>query len=395
MTRLASHRRLALSIVALVTATLAAPTTEARPRKSAAARAARLQRQASPHKAWERPVGHRSEQRLSQRARRKLGFPAIQEVVLPASAIKGPVTWDNIPLPKGCVAHSVKERDGVAGREVVVGKIATKDIPLRASDVLASLSAFERRFAAQPKAGRPTLTRVSADGARYPVYKIELPALRGGKQKGRAGKTRGKRPVNVLVSSWVHGDEPVGPATALKLVDLALRKPNMRRDFDLTVLVKVDPIAKRKTPEGIDPNRSFADGKWIPATKALAKAAGGKKYDLFVDLHADVEPGFFLISEADRAGVSPRALSSMKTQHLLDATRKNTWVGDYDFKHLGGAETKGLSYCFDTLMAKRGTPYSYTMEAPRTLAPEQQVRGMLKLLRSTMYNVARHGKLDR
>lgn len=42
--------------------------------------------------------------------------------------------------------------------------------------------------------------------------------------------------------------------------------------------------------------------------------------------------------------------------------------------------------------AKKKVPYSYTLEYDRTLTPARQLRGNLKLLRSTLYNVARHGK---
>lgn len=268
---------------------------------------------------------------------------------------------------------------------------AVQDIPTSAAQVIKSIEGLKARFEQQGGKNAPRVTRLSHDRAQYPIYKIDIPAV------GRP--TRGKRPTRVLVSSWIHGDEPVGPATALKLVDLTLRKKNMRRDFDLSVLVKVDRFmtrntpARRNHPDGVNQNRAFAKGKWSTETKVMRKAVKGQKYDLFVDLHADTEPGFFMIWEADKGRVTGRALSAMKTGALLDATPKNHWVGDYNFHMLGGATTEGLAGCFDRFMARKGVPYSYTMEAPRTVPPAQQVQGMLKLLRSTMYNVARHGKL--
>jgi hypothetical protein len=42
-------------------------------------------------------------------------------------------------------------------------------------------------------------------------------------------------------------------------------------------------------------------------------------------------------------------------------------------------------------MAENGVPYSYTLEYPRGLDIGAQQRGLMKLLRSTLYNVRRHG----
>ena len=39
-----------------------------------------------------------------------------------------------------------------------------------------------------------------------------------------------------------------------------------------------------------------------------------------------------------------------------------------------------------------GESYSYTFEAPLRLDPERQVRGVLKLVRSALFNVRRHGE---
>jgi hypothetical protein len=58
---------------------------------------------------------------------------------------------------------------------------------------------------------------------------------------------------------------------------------------------------------------------------------------------------------------------------------------------LGGAfsKTKGT---FKGFMAGQGVPYSYTLEAPMTLPADRQVKGLFRLLRSTLNNVARYGR---
>jgi hypothetical protein len=84
----------------------------------------------------------------------------------------------------------------------------------------------------------------------------------------------------------------------------------------------------------------------------------------------------------------------MESGALLDGTRVKPKVGPYNLHALGGAfSTTGGT--FKGWMQQQGVPYSYTLEAPRKLAPERQVAGMFKLLRSTLDNVARHGKWPR
>ena len=85
-----------------------------------------------------------------------------------------------------------------------------------------------------------------------------------------------------------------------------------------------------------------------------------------------------------------RILSAMETGALLDAAPGTRASGPYKLHALGAAMTTTPG-TFKGYMSKR-VPYSYTLEYDRTLPPARQLQGNLKLLRSTLNNVARHGR---
>lgn len=283
---------------------------------------------------WDRDAGHRLARHPSRQERRRLRFGPKRDVVLPASQV-------------------VREIESLRGN----------------SQLRVSL--------------------IGRGDHGNPVYRIDLPA-----RKASKAPTRCRRPVRVVVSSWIHGNEPAGPAAALRLVHHALGREGFRRRFDLTVLVKVDPFGTRENPSGVDLNRAFAPGKWTAETRALrdSLARDLQKVDLFVDLHGTGRKGFFLIRGSDDGPLSRRILGAMEGGALLDAPAAKPKVGPYRLHGLG-ASTSNNAGTFKGWMVRRGVPYSYTLEAPRTLPPRRQVMGLLKLLRSTLNNTAQHGEL--
>jgi len=281
---------------------------------------------------WDRDVGQRASRRLTRSERRRFTFGAVRDVQLDAAQVERRI-------------ESLRGRDGV--RVNVIGR---------------------------------------GDHGN-PIYRVDIPARSGGQRS---------RPVRVVVSSWIHGDETVGPVAALGLVDHALKNARFRQRFDLSVLVKIDPFGTRNNPDGVNLNRAFVAGRWTAETLAIRRSLAPERgqIDLFVDLHGAGRAGFFLIRGQDDGNLSRRILGAMPTATLLDATGAQPWVGPYKLHSLGAA-TSNNPGTFKGWMIEQGAPYSYTLEAPRTLAPARQTAGMLRLLRSTLENTARHGRLDR
>jgi hypothetical protein len=260
-----------------------------------------------------------------------------------------------------------------------------RDVPADPSRLTAHLRALHGRDGI-------TVTCLLENGPNDAVYRVDLPALRQG--AGRAAT----RPIRVGIGSGIHRDEPVGPATAEAFLGWARGNKDFRRRFQVTLVVKVSPDTTPLDRTQLDVNRSFAKGKWIPETDAIRRSLAQEKLDLFVDLHGSGSgaEGYWLIRGKDDGTMSRRILSSMKTTALWDVAPDRAKVQsefcrcNFLFHALGGI-TSDSSGTFKSFMAGQGVPYSYTLETPRNLSPPDQVRGALKLLRSAMYNVARHG----
>ncbi len=237
------------------------------------------------------------------------------------------------------------------------------------------------------KLGQRAGVNVSVIGqtaGRFPLYRMDI--------KGKTPRKGGKRPLKVLVSAGIHGNEVGGVATALALAERASRGKGMR-GFDITVLPMINATGQRRNAGGRDLNRCFRNGKWTSETAAIRDALRGQKFDLFVDLHGARRHGFFLIRGQNDGNLSRRILSAMETGALLDAAPGTRASGPYKLHALGGAMTTTPG-TFKGYMSRR-VPYSYTLEYDRTLPPARQLQGNLKLLRSTLNNVAKHGKHHR
>lgn len=215
-----------------------------------------------------------------------------------------------------------------------------------------------------------------------PLYALKVPA------RPRPGQ--GQAPLRVLVTAGLHGNETVGPAAALLLVERALRDAGLRSRVELTVLPLLNHLGSRYTPTGRDLNRSFVPRSRLPAVRAVKAQIAAGRFDLAVDLHASVRgDGFFLIgSGAGSAALARRALAALPSGLLLDAPPDSPEVGPYRLRALGDAvtETPGTLKRF---LADKGVPAAFTLEAPARLAAPRQVQGMMRLLRSLIDHGAR------
>lgn len=265
----------------------------------------------------------------------------------------------------------------------------------RKQDVRVDVAATNRELEqlARAHGDRMRLTRIGAVGGQ-PIYRVDLAS-----SARNGGKKRGRRSMRVLVTGGVHGNEPTGTRTAMSLIRRALGDKGMQARYDLTVVPMLNPAGlaalTRENHLGQDLNRTCRPGKWAVESRALRDSVKGERYDLAVDLHGSWRKGHFLLRGTDDGKVSRRILSAMSTQGLLDVPRDATSneVGPYKVHCLGGASSN-TGGTFKGLMAGLGTPYSYTLEYPRTLSPAKQERQMMRLLRSTLDNVYRYGRYD-
>jgi hypothetical protein len=205
----------------------------------------------------------------------------------------------------------------------------------------------------------------------------------------------GRRPRVLIVGGMHAGNETVGVEAATRFIEAAARDGDLRNRFDITVVPLANPTAlvlgTRENADQLDANRSFADGQWTAESLAIRDI--GDDFDLVVDLHgagSRGRNGFFLIRGGEDGGMSARVLSAMQSGALMDPGG-GTAIGPYRFDQLGGAVSVNQG-TLTSWFSRLGTRHSYTLEAPLRLAPDRQVRGMLKLLRSTLFNVNRRGE---
>src|SRR5690606_9305532 len=99
--------------------------------------------------------------------------------------------------------------------------------------------------------------------------------------------------------------------------------------------------------------------------------------------------GFFLIRGQEDHGLSERILAALPSTMLLD----QTGAGDtYTLHALGAAESANQGTLKQAAL-EHGARYAYTLEAPTRLAAPLQVRGLLRMLYSSLHNLRAHGEL--
>ncbi|MCK5800817.1 MAG: DUF2817 domain-containing protein, partial [Deltaproteobacteria bacterium] len=134
----------------------------------------------------------------------------------------------------------------------------------RKVDVRAVNQKLEAFAKAHPKIVKLTaLTHVSGE----PLYRVDVAAMpqvggRKGKKGNKAkGKTKATRPLRVLLSSGVHGNEPTGVYATLALLGKILKNDHLRQRFAVTFIPMVNSSGlaamTRKNARDQDINRSF------------------------------------------------------------------------------------------------------------------------------------------
>jgi hypothetical protein len=275
--------------------------------------------------------------------------------------------------------------------------------PISPERVIQRMEDLRTKLARDPRARGAVVSRVSARSARYPVYRVDIPALRG--RRGGPSKPTDKRgPLRVVVSSWLHGDEPVGQHAAEKLIRYALSHPDWRDDKDLRFVIKVDPFGTRDTPDGVNVNRILKSGQMNAVARDITRAVGRRRYGLALDLHASTYPGSFLIQLADYGNLTRRIASAMRSYSLLDASPS---VGryvhpnepaklSYRLSAPGVATVPGVTpgpQGLGSMMEYMGASarYSLTVEASQAVPATRRVKDMVKLVRSAIDNTLKYG----
>lgn len=117
----------------------------------------------------------------------------------------------------------------------------------------------------------------------YPIFKIEF---------GEGNK-------KILIFAGIHGDEPAGPKTVLKLISRMCKNKKFLENFSFTIFPCDNPSGyaknKRKNSDGLDLNREFKNPNPPDEINFIRRGLGKKYFDMALGLHEDKDSnGFYL-----------------------------------------------------------------------------------------------------
>lgn len=175
----------------------------------------------------------------------------------------------------------------------------------------------------------------------------------------------------VYVSAGMHGDEPSGPLTLLRM----LKMDAFPRDISFVIFPLLNPIGmalnKRESAEGLDINRDYKRFK-TPEARChrdwLVK--NGRRYDLSICLHEDWEARGYYIYELNpdrEQSLAPDVLSAVEP--IIGVDRSELIDG---FPAVDGLirpqdiepPLRGDDYPEALYMMDHFTRHSYTFETP-------------------------------
>lgn len=129
------------------------------------------------------------------------------------------------------------------------------------------------------------LGTVRADPERYPFWMFSTPAGPGKKK--------------VCLSGGIHGDEPAGVEVFLAVIEMIRNKPGLLDRFQFTLFPCINPFGyehhTRENRSRIDLNRQYVRKRPAAEVRFVKKVVDGKKFDLDVEFHEDIDtPGFYM-----------------------------------------------------------------------------------------------------
>jgi len=179
---------------------------------------------------------------------------------------------------------------------------------------------------------------------------------------------------NLFVSTGVHGDEPAGPLTILRM----LKQDSLPHDMTLTVFPLLNPRGmaanKRENADGLDINRDYrrfasvearCQRDWLERPR--------RRFDLCIHLHEDWEArGYYLyeLNPEREQSIAPDVLAAVEPvigiepAGLIDGhPASRGLIRPQDT----GPRMRGDDYPEALYMLDRYTRHTYTFEAPSNM----------------------------
>jgi len=129
------------------------------------------------------------------------------------------------------------------------------------------------------------LGTVRANPERYPFWMVTTPEGPGKKK--------------ICLSAGIHGDEPAGVEAILAVIEMIRKKPALLDRFRFILFPCINPFGyehhTRQNRSRIDLNRQYVRKRPPAEVRFVKKVVEGKRFDLDVEFHEDIDtPGFYL-----------------------------------------------------------------------------------------------------
>ena len=140
------------------------------------------------------------------------------------------------------------------------------------------------------------LGEIKSDNTSYPIYSLRLSS----KHTSQARKRQ------VSLSAGIHGDEPAGVEAVLTLLESPDLYEPFLHDIDFTIFPCINPFGyehnTRTNHQGFDLNRKFDRKRPPKEVDLLRQVLEGKKVDLSMEFHEDVDTDGFYLYEVKKEG---------------------------------------------------------------------------------------------
>jgi protein MpaA len=187
------------------------------------------------------------------------------------------------------------------------------------------LARLEQTIRAIPGGRLTPIGEAVHGGRRYPLVAVTLTT---GPADRHRGPSRTRRPVRVCVGAGIHGDEPAGVEAVLQWLEGLPESGQRLPAAELVIFPCLNPSGyernRRINDDGIDLNRQYKSPRAPIEVRAVRNALvrlsdgpGGRRFDLSIEFHEDVDsPGFYLYELIGHRRPIGRALITAAARRL-------------------------------------------------------------------------------
>jgi hypothetical protein len=132
-----------------------------------------------------------------------------------------------------------------------------------------------------------------------------------------------KSEVRIYISTGIHGDEPAGPLSALRL----LQENNWPEHAEIFLLPCLNPVGftlnRRENADGVDLNRDYRNPQAAETRAHIAWLERQPKFDLYLCLHEDWEShGFYLYEQNpdDKVSLAEKMIEAVQKVCPIDSS---------------------------------------------------------------------------